>query len=159
MGYRFLLVRECGLQDMRGAYSACPQIPVFHITYLHVGCTLMLVTLMPIQQTCDEIFFQYDIACLTILYRPGQFVRWNCLPVEQCCHSCLHPHLHLHWWSCHHCLLEERWHNAQWWQQPWHHVSSDRSSDSHLHPYTDSDWETCRTVSVQCVQHQNTFRN
>ena len=57
VGYRRLLVRECGLQDMRGAYSACPQIPVFHITYLHVGCTLMLVTLMPIQQTCDEIFF------------------------------------------------------------------------------------------------------
>lgn len=38
VGYIFLLVRECGLQDMRGAYSVCPQIPVFHITYLHVGC-------------------------------------------------------------------------------------------------------------------------
>ena len=75
VGYRFLLVRGCGLQDMRGAYSVCLQIPVFHITYLLAILTLVLVTLVPIQQTCDENFFQYDIACLTILYRPSQFVR------------------------------------------------------------------------------------
>ena len=39
VGYRRLLVRECGLQDMCGAYMrALRSLAVFHITYLHVGC-------------------------------------------------------------------------------------------------------------------------
>ena len=45
-----------------------------------------------------------------------------------------------------------------WWQHLQYHFSSDRCRDSHLHPHTDSDWETGGRVSVHCVQHQNTFR-
>ena len=93
--------------------------------------------------------------------RAGYYSKWHRLPVGHRPNhwpSCVYPHLHLHRWSCHHCLLEERWHNTQWWQHLLYHFWSDQRNNSHLQPHTDSDWETGGRVSVQCVQHQDTFR-
>ena len=36
------------------------------------------------------------------------------------------------WWSCHHCLLEEGWNNAQWWQHLQYHFSNNQCSEGHL---------------------------
>ena len=132
---------------------------------LQIGCTNPQKSLFSVGSLCWQCIlcdtFSCCFCCCFISNRAGYYPRWNHLPVgHRPSHwpSCVHPHLHLHWWSCHHCLLEERWHNAQWWQHLQYRFSSDRYSDSHLHPRTDSDGETGRRVSVQCVQHQDTFR-
>ena len=52
---------------------------------------------------------------------PANFWGW-------CFYPCIRSHLHLHWWSCHHCLLAEGW-CGSFWGNNW----ADRFCHYHLH--------------------------
>ena len=67
----------------------------------------------------------------------------------ECHYSSIHSHLHLHWWSCHCCLLDSKQSYSHWGQCSPHHFSdTERSSDSHLQAHSDGDWETGRILWV-----------